>query len=156
MALHEKEPGALISLCKLSVLCVSLVILAGNSATTETQRTQSLHRETIGARPCGLPQPYKSPAKLEGYSLTSLLRTPQAKWDHPAFSVVMYQNKLGKSVRTERWHYVSWDDGKAGEMLLDHANDPLELTNLAGEPAYAETIKLMKRYLQQLPIGGAP
>ena len=64
----------------------------------------------------------------------------------------MYQNKLGKSVRTERWHYVSWDGGNAGEMLLDHSIDPLELTNLAGNPAYAETIALMKRHLKQLPV----
>ena len=63
----------------------------------------------------------------------------------------MYQNKLGKSVRTERWHYVLWDEGNAGEMLLDHTVDPLELKNLAGDPAYAETIALMKRYLKQLP-----
>jgi arylsulfatase A-like enzyme len=105
---------------------------------------------------CGLRQPYQSPAKLEGHSLRALLRRPQAKWDHPAFSVVMYQNKLGKSVRTERWHYVMWVDGKAGEMLLDHTRDPFELKNLAADPAYAETIALMKRSLQQLPVSSSP
>ena len=68
----------------------------------------------------------------------------------------MYQNKLGKSVRTERWHYVLWDDGNAGEMLLDHRNDPLELTNLAANPAHAETVALMKRYLRQLPVSSLP
>src|SRR5687768_11290447 len=105
---------------------------------------------------CGLRQPYQSPAKLEGHSLRALLRRPQAKWDHPAFSVVMYQNKLGKSVRTERWHYVMWVDGKAGEMLLDHTRDPFELKNLAADPAYAETIALMKRSLQELPVSSSP
>ena len=100
---------------------------------------------------CGLPQPYKSPSRLEGHSLISLLRNPRARWDYPAFSVVRYQGKLGKSVRTERWHYVSWDDGKAGEMLLDHENDPNELRNLAGLPAYLETVSKMRRLLRQIP-----
>jgi iduronate 2-sulfatase len=100
---------------------------------------------------CGLPQPYKSPARLEGHSLVALLRNPRARWDYPAFSVVRYQGKLGKSVRTERWHYVSWDNGKSGEMLLDHENDPNELRNLAGLPAYLETVSKMRRLLRQIP-----
>jgi iduronate 2-sulfatase len=101
---------------------------------------------------CGLPQPYPAPSKLEGHNLSSLLRNPQAKWDHPALTVVKYQGKLGKSVRTERWHYVLWDDGKAGEMLLDHSNDPLELKNLAADPAYAQTVKQMRLLLEQIPM----
>jgi iduronate 2-sulfatase len=97
---------------------------------------------------CGLQQPYK----LEGHSLTPLLRNPAARWDHPAFTVVLYQGKLGKSVRTERWHYVEWDDGKLGQMLLDHENDPLELKNLAVDPAFAGTVRQMKELLQRLPM----
>jgi uncharacterized sulfatase len=100
---------------------------------------------------CGLPQPYELPSRLEGHSLISLLRNPAAKWGYPAFSVVRYQGKLGKSVRTERWHYVQWDDGKAGEMLLDHSNDPLELKNLAADPAYSKTVTEMRRLLTQIP-----
>lgn len=101
---------------------------------------------------CGLPQPYQKPARLEGNSLTSLLRNPTANWNHPALSVVRYQNKLGKSVRTERWHYVSWEDGTAGEMLIDHGSDPLELKNLAADPAYAGTVRQMKQLLADLPM----
>lgn len=100
---------------------------------------------------CGLPPPYKSPSRLEGHSLVPLLRNPRARWDHPAFSVVRYQGKLGKSVRTERWHYVSWDDGKAGEMLLDHANDPHELNNLGVAPEHLPTVSKMRRLLRQIP-----
>lgn len=100
---------------------------------------------------CGLPQPYQSPSRLEGHSLVPLLRNPRLRWDYPAFSVVMYQRKLGKSVRTERWHYVSWDDGRAGEMLLDHANDPNELKNLAADPAYSRTVSQMRELLAQIP-----
>ena len=91
-------------------------------------------------------------ANIEGHSLAPLLRNPMAKWDHPAFTVTRYQEKLGKSVRTERWHYVEWDDGKAGAMLFDHSRDPLELKNLAGDPAFARRVEEMKRLLKQLPF----
>ena len=102
---------------------------------------------------CDLPKPYQLPSRLEGHDLIPLLRNPQAKWNYPAFSVVRYQGKLGKSVRTETWHYVRWDDGKAGEMLLDHSNDPLELKNLAANPAYSGTVSEMRKLLSQIPVG---
>ncbi|HJX91153.1 MAG TPA: sulfatase [Pyrinomonadaceae bacterium] len=100
---------------------------------------------------CGLPQPYQKPAKLEGHSLIPLLRNPGARWDYPAFSVVQYQGKIGKSVRTERWHYVQWEDGKLGEMLLDSQKDPFELKNLASDPEYAKVVTTMKTLLTQIP-----
>jgi uncharacterized sulfatase len=100
---------------------------------------------------CGLPQPYKPPAKLEGNSLVPLLRNPAARWDHPALSVVVYQGKMGKSVRTDRWHYVQWEDGKSGEMLLDLQNDPFELKNLAADPAYAKTVSELRKLLTRIP-----
>ena len=96
---------------------------------------------------CGLPQPYK----LEGHSLTPLLRNPKASWDHPALSVVQYQGKLGRSVTNERWHYVEWEGGKQGSMLLDLKNDPRELKNLAADPEAAKTVRQMRELLKQLP-----
>jgi arylsulfatase A-like enzyme len=100
---------------------------------------------------CGLPQPYEPPSRLEGHSLVSLLRTPLARWNLPALTLVRHQGKLGKSVRTERWHYVSWDDGKAGEMLLDHSNDPHEVKNLAADPSHAKTVQEMRSLLRLIP-----
>lgn len=100
---------------------------------------------------CGLPDPYKEPSRLEGHDLLALVRSPLSPWNHPAFSVVRFQGKLGKSVRTERWHYVSWDDGRAGEMLIDHANDPNELKNLAADPAYSQTVSQMRKLLTRIP-----
>jgi hypothetical protein len=38
-------PESLISLCNLCVLCGSVVVFPKQSSTTETQRTQRLHRE---------------------------------------------------------------------------------------------------------------
>ena len=96
---------------------------------------------------CGLPRP----PGIEGNSLMPLLRNPRAKWNHPAFTVTRFQDKIGKSVRTERWHYVEWDDGNAGGMLFDHSRDPFELKNLADDQAFARQVREMKRLLERLP-----
>jgi arylsulfatase A-like enzyme len=96
---------------------------------------------------CGLPPP----EGVEGRSLVPLLRNPKMRWDYPAFAVVQFQGKLGESVRTERWHYVEWDEGRAGAMLLDARNDPGELKNLATDPRQATTAQQMKGLLKQLP-----
>jgi len=118
-------------------------------ASPRTVQLQDLYPTLVEL--CELPPPYKPPAKLEGHSLTSLLRNPRAAWNHPALTVVLYQQKLGKSVSTEKWHYVSWDDGRAGEMLTDHRDDPLELKNLVSDPAYAQTVREMKNFLKLIP-----
>jgi uncharacterized sulfatase len=96
---------------------------------------------------CGLPRPQGN----EGHSFAQLLHETHASWNHPAFSVTLFQGKLGRSVRTERWHYVEWDEGRAGSMLFESTRDPNELKNLAAEPAYAKTVREMKDLLRQLP-----
>lgn len=73
---------------------------------------------------CGLPEK----TGLDGRNLRPLLRDPAAAWDKPAIT------SLGPdktSVRTERWRYSRYPDG---EELYDHANDPNEWRNLAGDP----------------------
>jgi arylsulfatase A-like enzyme len=82
---------------------------------------------------CGLPKP----TGLEGRSLAPLLADPQAKWDHPAYTVWSEDGKTlrGVSVCNERWRYADFEDGSA--MLFDHVNDPQELKNLANDPQFA-------------------
>jgi arylsulfatase A-like enzyme len=93
---------------------------------------------------CTLP----TPNGLEGHSLRPLLDDPNARWEHAAFSVYGNAKKLiGTAVRTERFRYVEYD---AGAMLFDHDNDPLELRNLADEPAHQQTrMRLSKRLREQ-------
>jgi iduronate 2-sulfatase len=129
-----------------------IVALPQAQARTSARTVQSLDLYATLVELCGLPRP----PGIEGHSLVPLLRNPQAKWDHPAYSVTLYQGKLGKSVRTERWHYVEWDEGKAGAMLFDHSRDALELKNLAADPAFAQTVQAMKRLLRQLPAASSP
>jgi len=96
---------------------------------------------------CGLPRP----EGLEGRSIAPLLRNPKSSWNYPALAVVQFQGKFGESVRTERWHYVEWDEGRAGSMLLDSVGDPRELKNLASDPTRAGTVQEMKGLLKKLP-----
>jgi uncharacterized sulfatase len=96
---------------------------------------------------CGLP----APSHLEGQSLKPLLENPQAKWDKAAFTQVTRggaQNRImGRSVRTERYRYTEWDDGKQGVELYDYQNDPRESRNLANDSKYAKVVEEMKRLL---------
>jgi iduronate 2-sulfatase len=96
---------------------------------------------------CGLPKP----AGLSGASLAPLLKNPSKAWDRPAYSVVVYGKSFGRSVRTARWHYVEWDDGKSGAMLLETEKDPYELKNLAADPKYAKIVAEMKALLAKMP-----
>jgi arylsulfatase A-like enzyme len=57
---------------------------------------------------------------------------------------------VGYSVRTERWRYVEWDDGRLGRELYDQFNDPGELRNLAASPFYAPDVAQMKQLLTRL------
>jgi uncharacterized sulfatase len=96
---------------------------------------------------CGLPEP----SGIEGNSLTALLKNPGTDWSNPAYAIVEYQKKTGKSVRTKNWHYVEWDEGKAGAMLFKHPDDPHESKNLANDPAYSAVVAKMKQLLKKMP-----
>jgi len=82
--------------------------------------------------------------KLAGQSLRPLLDDPQAAWDKPAFTQVWRGGFPGYSVRTERWRYTEWDDGKKGAQLYDYQTDPEEEHNLAEHPPYAQTAAQLK------------
>jgi iduronate 2-sulfatase len=98
---------------------------------------------------CGLP----APKELEGRSLRPLLDDPRAKWDGAAYTQIgrggVPAKFMGRSVRTERWRYTEWDDGKQGVELYNHANDPREFRNLAGDPKFAATVAEMKQRLRR-------
>ena len=96
---------------------------------------------------CRLPEP----SDIEGNSLAPLIKDPNASWDHPSLALVEYRQKTGKSVRTKEWHYVEWDEGRAGAMLFKHPDDPHELKNLAGHPEYSNVVKEMKNLLKKVP-----
>jgi iduronate 2-sulfatase len=68
---------------------------------------------------------------------------------------------FGYSLRTPRWRYTEWDEGREGRELYDHDADPRELTNLAALPAHAAVVEDLSQQLreavkQTLPPGGTP
>jgi arylsulfatase A-like enzyme len=60
----------------------------------------------------------------------------------------MHDNVMGRSVRTERWRYTEWDEGRAGKELYDHDLDPWELHNLVQRPELASTVQSLAKTLR--------
>src|SRR5262249_38021592 len=86
---------------------------------------------------CGLPQAQG----MEGYSFRPLLDDPQRSWKKAAYTMVARgKGQFGRSVRTDRYRYTEWDDGKAGVEFYDHETDLNEWNNIAW-PAYKRDAK---------------
>ena len=97
---------------------------------------------------CGM----KVPGDLEGTSFAPLLTEPEREWKKAAFCQVLMpakpMDKMGRSLRTERWHYIEWNDGADGVQLYDHGNDPHEYVNLAQNPKHADVVRELSAMLK--------
>jgi iduronate 2-sulfatase len=101
---------------------------------------------------CGV----KTPENLQGQSLVPMLKNPSATGRGWAVTQVSRGgNKrqggrfFGYSLRTPRWRYTEWAQGKQGRELYDHDVDPRELRNLAADPAHADTIARLSKQLRE-------
>ena len=92
---------------------------------------------------CGIAQP----SGLQGRSLRPLLDTPDAPLSKPAFTQVQRGKFAGRSVRTERWRYTEWDEGRQGVELYDHDADSGEWHNVAADSKNAAVIAEFKPLL---------
>ena len=77
------------------------------------------------------------PEYLDGVSLAPLLDNPDSTVRDAAFTQIRND---GYAVRTDRWRYIEWADGKEGSQLYDMQRDPGETTNLAGDPRHTATV----------------
>lgn len=113
---------------------------------------------TVVAAPVGLIDVYPTlselcqvpaPENLQGQSLVPLLKDTSAPGRGWTLSQVTRGGKAGTrgqsffgySLRTPRWRYTEWDEGRQGRELYDHRSDPRELTNLAADPTHAPTVE---------------
>ena len=129
-------------------LRVPLLIAVPNGKSQASERAvQLLDMYPTLVELCGL----GAAPSVSGHSLAPLIKNPGAKWQNPAYGITRYQNKIGKSVRTERWHYAEWENGAAGRMLFDHSQDSHELKNLAEDPKHQKVVQEMKKLLEQMP-----
>ncbi len=98
----------------------------------------------------GLPRP----EHLEGFDMSPLLADPSLDWDQPAMTT---HGRGNHSIRFGDWRYIRYADGS--EELYHHEDDPLEYTNVAGDPKHAETkaelaSRLPKQEAADLPKSG--
>ena len=85
--------------------------------------------------------------------MAPLLKNPDASWNKSAYTqvtrIVNGVMIMGRSLRTERWRYTEWNEGKDGIELYDHTKDPEEFTNLAKDPKHSSEIKNLSSLLKK-------
>lgn len=133
------------------------LIFAGASGIRGGQTLQDL-AESVDLYPtllalCGV-EPMDSPFPLEGRSLAASLRGE----GDTGRGFCVTENHSQSTVVTERYKLGIWqeprksdarDDRAFGDMLFDRETDPLEVTNLAGQPDFAEIeAKLRAMYVR--------
>jgi iduronate 2-sulfatase len=92
------------------------------------------------------------PGQLEGVSFKPLLDSPELKWKPAAFSQYPRGQRMGYSMRTDRYRMTVWVQRDNHDQvdfveLYDHQSDPQENTNVAHRPVNAALVKqLMEQW----------
>jgi uncharacterized sulfatase len=123
-------------------LIVSVPGMAAGKASPRTVELVDLYPTLADL--CGLP----APSGVDGESFGPLLRDPGRAWEHPAYSFIQRGKVLGASVRTERYRYTEWDNGRSGAELYDHQADPRESKNLFAEGSSKAIVERHQKLLR--------
>ena len=140
-----------------------LIVAPGVSSKGAVSKSPVSHIDLFPtlAELCGI----KAPGNIQGQSLVPMLKEPATIGRGWAITQVMRgggsqrasvttnigsegNRFFGYSLRTARWRYTEWDEGRKGRELYDHDSDPKELTNLAAIPEHARTVEELSRQLR--------
>ena len=131
-----------------------LVVAPGTSTKAGVAKSPVAHVDLFPtlAELCGV----KTPANLQGQSLVPMLKDPTVEGRGWALTHVTRRGRPkqnepefhGYSLRTPRWRYTEWDEGRQGRELYDHDADGRELKNLAEDPAHATTVEQLAQQLR--------
>ncbi len=122
-----------------------LIVAPGAAAKGSVAKSPISHIDLFPtlAELCGV----TPPANIQGQSLVPMLKDPSVAGRGWAITQVMRGGGqarasvttnvgsegarfFGYTLRTPRWRYTEWDEGRKGRELYDHDSDPRELTNL--------------------------
>jgi iduronate 2-sulfatase len=92
---------------------------------------------------CGL----ENSRDLQGISFVPILKNPSLKGKQATYTVVSRGEKLGRSIRTQKWRYAEWGAPNLSE-LYDLEKDPNEYTNLAKDSNHRVQLRKMQGLLQ--------
>jgi uncharacterized sulfatase len=86
------------------------------------------------------------------------LQNSNARWNRAAYTQVNRapdkskpgsKQVVGTSVRTERWRYTEWNEGKEGVERYDYKTDSNEFRNLAKNSGYTKRVEKMAKLLRK-------
>lgn len=96
-----------------------------------------------------------SPADVDGRSAKSLLEGKSIPWrkdflyeyyEYPAVHSV----RKNRGIRTRRWKYIHYFEDPEEFELYDIQNDPEEMKNLYGNPAFDDTVAQLRERMTEL------
>lgn len=94
----------------------------------------------------------QAPKIWQGVSLNS----PQIAKRKEFLTEHLWQTPLippSEAIRTERWKYFRYINDLSHEELYDLSVDPLEINNLASDPAFQTTLRELRKKMEKKILG---
>jgi choline-sulfatase len=92
---------------------------------------------------------YAGIAKPEGLAGRSVRPLAEGRRSDAWRETLVVESNHSRMIRNDRFKYTVYDSGKTREVLIDLANDPGEMKNLAADPAHAEILQKARQLLRQ-------